>query len=154
MKTRVRTALSVFLATGAGSGFLPWAPGTWGTAAAVPLYLLLAPLSPGVYALLLVLLCGLATAVSGAAERHFGCTDPPQVVIDEILGFLITMFMVPPDWRSLIAGFVLFRALDIFKPFPASYINRSVAGGRGIVLDDVVAGVYACGVLHAAARVL
>lgn len=154
MNFRLRTALSVFLATGAGSGFLPRAPGTWGTVAAVPLYLLLAPLSPGAYALLLVVLCAVATIVSAAAEQHFGCTDPPQVVIDEILGFLITMFLIAPDWRLLIAGFLFFRAFDIFKPFPAGWINRRVAGGWGIVLDDVVAGVYANCVLHAAVWVL
>jgi phosphatidylglycerophosphatase A len=89
-----------------------------------------------------VVLTLLACYVSHEAERMFGEKDPPRVVIDEVVGFQWTMFLVGPTFFHVFAGFVLFRFLDILKVFPAGYFQRRLSGGIGIVMDDVVAGMY------------
>ncbi len=139
----------LFFSTGFYSGYAPFAPGTFGTAVAVPLYALIVRLHP---ALSLAITCAVIAAafpLSELTERYLGRKDPPQVVIDEIAGYLVTMLSFPPDWRYLAAGFVVFRIMDIVKPYPADRINRSVRGGPGIVLDDIVAGIYANLILQA-----
>ena len=133
----------LFLATGCGAGYAPLAPGTAGSAVGVLLFYILSPLPLAWYLAITVFVTLGAIWFSGKAEKILGTNDPPQVVIDEIAGQLITLALLPPDWHYMLAGFLLFRLLDIIKPWPAHKINRDMHGGAGIVLDDVVAGVYA-----------
>ena len=140
-----------FLALGFGSGLLKPAPGTWGTLAAVPLYLIFVHLNPigalGELAMA-ILLFGVGVYLCGKAASDVGVHDHPAIVWDEIAGFFITMIAVPPGWFYLLLGFVLFRLFDILKPWPIKAIDRSVHGGLGIMLDDVLAGIMACLTIH------
>lgn len=131
-----------FLASGFGSGLAPIAPGTFGTLAGVPICLLCLPL-PWFFRLLVVLaLMALAVYVSGRAEEIYSKKDDQRIVIDEIIGFQVTMLPVTITILHLCAGFVLFRVFDILKPFPLNNLQR-LPGGWGVVLDDVGAGIYA-----------
>ncbi len=131
-----------FLATGCYLGYLPYAPGTFGTLAGVALFMAFAALSPLYYAVSTVLLFLLASAVSGKAEKIFNKKDAAVIVIDEVTGFIVTMAMIKPSALSIISGFILFRFFDIVKVWPASYFNNK-NGGLAVVLDDVAAGIYA-----------
>jgi len=143
------------LASGFFSGHIPFAPGTMGTIAAIPLYLLLVGSLQGWwYAGAVVALTVVAVWISGLAEKIYGRKDPPQVVIDEIAGFMLTMTAVPPRAMYIVMGFILFRVFDILKPQPAAWINDRMRGGSGIVLDDIVAGLYANIILQFLYRVL
>jgi phosphatidylglycerophosphatase A len=133
---------------------VPWAPGTFGTLAAVPLYLALAPLPLSAYLLTVATLTVLGFWVCEVAARDLGVHDHPAIVWDEVVGYLITMAAAPAGWIWVIAGFILFRAFDILKPWPCRRIDRSVGGGVGIVLDDVMAGIYAWAVLQLLVLVL
>ncbi|WP_077286367.1 phosphatidylglycerophosphatase A [Cognaticolwellia aestuarii] len=132
-----------FLALGFGSGLAPKAPGTFGTLAAVPLFLLAAPLSSPLYLLLLLLMSVAGIYICGKAAEDAGVPDHGAIVWDEFVGFLITMFLIPITWQSLLVGFLLFRLFDIFKPWPISYLDKNCHGGLGIMLDDIVAGIAA-----------
>jgi len=131
------------LACGFGSGLMPQAPGTYGTALAIPLYLLLVPLPLTGYLAVLALLTLLGIWACDRAARDFGVHDHQSIVWDEVLGYLVTMALAPPGWLAIVAGFVLFRFFDIIKPWPIRQVDRRVEGGFGIVLDDLLAGVYA-----------
>ena len=145
---RFNDQVVLFLAQGAYAGRFPVAPGTAGTVVAVPLYLLLSVLPSVWYILACILTTGIAIWVSGEAENLLGKTDHPSIVIDEIAGFLVAMAFVPSAWMFLAAGFLLFRAFDIAKPFPLKRL-QDLHGGTGIVLDDIGAGVYSNLVLQA-----
>lgn len=132
-----------FLAFGFGSGTLPIAPGTWGTIAAIPIYLLLRDLSLFYYVLVLLVVIGAGIWLSDVTERDIGIPDYSGIVWDEIAGFLITMFAAPRQWIWIVVGFVLFRLFDIWKPWPIQKIDSYVKGGLGVMLDDVFAGIYA-----------
>lgn len=131
-----------FTATGFGSGLVPFAPGTAGTLVGIPLYLLLSQLTWTLYFIFVVVITGLACYVSREAERIFSEKDSPRIVIDEIVGFQWTMFLVGPTVLHVVIGFTLFRFFDIMKVFPTGYFQRRLPGGYGIVMDDVVAGMY------------
>ncbi len=134
--------LITFLATGFGSGLSPVAPGTAGTLAGVLICLLCLPM-PWILRLLFVLvLLALSIYVSGQAEKFYEKKDDPRIVIDEIIGFQITMLPVGINILSICAGFVLFRIFDIVKPFPIKNLQRLPAGW-GVVMDDIAAGIYA-----------
>jgi len=134
--------LITFLATGFGSGLAPFAPGTAGTLVGILICLPLIPL-PWILRLLLVLaLLALSFYVSDQAEKIYKRKDDQRIVIDEIIGFQITMLPVPINVLSICAGFVLFRIFDIWKPFPVRNM-QGFPGGWGIVADDVAAGIYA-----------
>ena len=137
-----------FLALGFGSGLLPKAPGTFGTLAAIPLYLLLAPSSMIVYLIAVIVMSIVGIYICGKAAKDAGVHDHGAIVWDEIVGFLITMFMIPLSWKSVIVGFILFRIFDIFKPWPISFIDKNVHGGLGIMLDDIIAGLAALACMH------
>jgi phosphatidylglycerophosphatase A len=130
------------VATGFGSGLVPFAPGTAGTLVGILIYLALSRLSWTFYLVVVVTITLLACYVSREAERMFEEKDPPRVVIDEIIGFQWSMFLISPTVLHVFAGFILFRFFDILKVFPAGYFQRSLPGGWGIVMDDVVAGMY------------
>ena len=132
-----------FLALGFGSGLAPKAPGTFGTLAAVPLFLLMAPLSTNIYLLLLVIMSLAGIYICGKAAEDAGVPDHGAIVWDEIVGLLITMCLMPVTWQTLLVGFVLFRFFDILKPWPISFIDKNCHGGFGIMLDDIVAGIAA-----------
>lgn len=131
------------VALGFGSGLSPVAPGTVGTLAAVPLFLLLAPLPPWAYAATVVLLFLGGVPVCTHAAARLGQTDPKAVVWDEVVGFLIAMAGAPVSVPSVIAGFLLFRLFDILKPGPVRWLERRLAGGLGIMADDAAAGLLA-----------
>lgn len=137
-----------------GTGFSPFASGTAGTLAAIPFYLVLARLSLPLYLVTLVAFFFFSCWVAGHAEEIFGQKDSGIIVIDEVIGYFITMTAVPVSWQSVAAGFLLFRFFDIAKIPPARFFDRKVKNGYGVVLDDVVAGIYACITLHFLLRFL
>lgn len=130
-------------ATGLGLGYLPKAPGTFGSLLGVLLFFLTAGLPPVSYAIFLAAFIAFAVWTSGIAAKIFSESDPQRVVIDEVAGVLVAAAFHPWSWKTTIAAFVLFRIFDIWKPFPIRAIDKKVHGGLGIVLDDVLAGVYA-----------
>lgn len=132
-----------FLAFGLGSGAAPVAPGTFGTLAAVVLYLLLPDMSNTVY--LAFLLAGFVAGVwiCGKTSRDLGVHDHGGIVWDEFIGFWLTMFMAPPGLLWPVLGFLLFRVFDIIKPWPIGWVDKHVHGGFGIMIDDVLAGLMA-----------
>lgn len=132
-----------FLAFGLGSGAVPKAPGTFGTLAAVPLYLLLSLLPLNVYLLVLIAAFGLGIWICEKTSHDLGVHDHGGIVWDEFVGFWLTMVAVPNGWPYVVAGFLLFRFFDILKPFPINYFDRHIKGGLGIMLDDAVAGSFA-----------
>ena len=132
-----------FLALGFGSGLAPKAPGTFGTLAAIPLFFLLAMLSPLLYLIAVIMMSVVGIYICGKAADDVGVHDHPAIVWDEFVGFFITMFMIPVSWQSVLVGFLLFRLFDIVKPWPISYIDKKVSGGLGIMLDDILAGAFA-----------
>lgn len=132
-----------FLAFGLGSGAAPKAPGTFGTLAAVPLYLLLEPLSATIYALVLLVTFLIGIYLCGKTSADMGVHDHGGIVWDEFVGYWITMFLAPAGWLWIVLGFILFRFFDIVKPWPIGWADKHVSGGLGIMLDDVLAGVMA-----------
>lgn len=140
------------LATWFGSGYSPIAPGTAGTVAAIPLYLLLSTLSVVPYICLTVLFIIASCMIASRAVRITGIHDPGIVVIDEVAGYLVTMTGGEPTLLKVAIGFLLFRVMDVLKPFPANLIDSRLSGGVGVVMDDVAAGVYAALLLHLLAR--
>jgi phosphatidylglycerophosphatase A len=123
-------------------GYLSGAPGTWGTIAALPLWWVLSHLGPLGYALALVAFLALAVKVAGPAQVLLGKHDHPAIVIDEVVGLLLSLAGAPLNWFWVLVGFVAFRAFDILKPWPINRLNRGISG-LAIVLDDVAAGVMA-----------
>src|SRR5436190_290245 len=137
-KSRI-PALAV--ATALGVGYIPVAPGTFGSALGLLLWAVLPPTTL-VHAAVIVVLFVAGSWSGSVAERHFGRTDPGQVVVDEVMGMLITLFAIPVGWSGAIVGFFLFRAADIVKPFPANRLER-LHGGVGVMADDGMAAIYA-----------
>ncbi len=141
-----------FLALGFGSGLIKPAPGTWGTLSAIPLYLLLASVistSGAIYFAVLLLAFCLGVYVCGKTASDVGVHDHGAIVWDEIVGFLITMVWFEPTLINIIIGFALFRLFDIVKPWPIKLLDKHVHGGFGIMIDDVLAGVFAWVLLYA-----
>ncbi|MFA5181481.1 MAG: phosphatidylglycerophosphatase A [Syntrophales bacterium] len=136
------------MATGFGSGYFPYASGTAGTVAAIPLYLVLSPLPWPLYLVTVAAFTFLAFYSSQEAEKIFQEKDSSRIVIDEWAGFLWAMFIVSPTVPHLLAGFALFRFFDIVKVFPANIFQNQLPGGYGVVMDDVAAGIYANVILH------
>jgi phosphatidylglycerophosphatase A len=132
----------LLLAAGFGAGYVPMAPGTAGTVVAIPIFLLLSSIPSPLYELTILTSFFFASWISGEAERSWERKDHPRIVIDEIVGYLITMLWLPKTILFIILGFILFRFFDIVKPPPIRLLEK-VKGGYGVVLDDVVAGVYA-----------
>lgn len=143
-----------WLAYGFGVGLSPWAPGTVGTLVVIPFYLLLQPLPLGWYAGVLLLMFLSGVWACGKTARELRAQDPVPVVWDEMLGFLLAMTSAPPGWPWLLAGFVLFRCFDIFKPWPISMLDKRVPGGLGIILDDLAAGAMTWVLLQSAVHIL
>ena len=137
------TRLAVFVATAGYCGYFPVAPGTAGSAAGLLVYLLVQWAGlPIVEVAAIALIFAAGSWAATHAERFFGGIDPGPVVIDEVLGMLITLAFIPAGWSAMLAGFLLFRVLDVIKPFPADRLEK-FHGGFGIMADDAMAGVYA-----------
>lgn len=137
--------LVVFLASAGYVGYIPVASGTFGTVVAVPIFLGLHALlgaNPALYLLTVAAAVAAACWIAGQAEGVFGEHDSSKIVIDEVVGYLAATLFVVPTVSNIIASFVIFRILDVIKPFPAGYIDKHVDGGAGVVLDDVVSGLY------------
>jgi len=139
----VKERLITTFASGLGLGFLPLIPGTFGTLAGIPICLFLNLGGWAVYAAGTVLLTIGGVWLAGRADRIFGAHDCRCIVVDEICGFLVAMAFVIPGPLTIGIGFLAFRFFDILKPFPAGYIDKNLAGGLGVMLDDIAAGVYA-----------
>jgi Phosphatidylglycerophosphatase A and related proteins len=137
----------LFLAFGFGSGLSRLMPGTMGTLAAIPVYLLFIQTNFWLYSVLTLLVMVAGVWICDAAAKKLGVHDFGGIVWDEIAGFLITMWWVPFSWYAVFLGFVFFRVFDILKPWPINWIDRKVDGGLGIMLDDVIAGIMAAGVV-------
>ncbi|MBT1443390.1 phosphatidylglycerophosphatase A [Shewanella sp. JM162201] len=137
-----------FLALGFGSGLAKKAPGTFGTLAAVPLYLLLSPLPLFWYLMVTAVAVVAGVYICDRAAKDMGVHDHGAIVWDEVAGLLITMIAAPAGIVWLVAGFVLFRIFDILKPWPIRVLDAKVHGGFGIMIDDVLAGVFALGCLQ------
>ena len=132
----------MLIATGFYSGYLPKAPGTWGSLVGVLLVFLLHALSLQIYLSVIAWLFIVGSFVAGEAEKILDNRDPGVVVIDEIVGMLITMIAVPVTPLTMALGFILFRVFDIAKQFPVNFFDQNFHVGLGIMLDDVVAGIY------------
>lgn len=132
-----------FLAFGCGSGTVEKAPGTFGTLAAIPLYLLIQDLSVGSYFLVLIVAALAGIFICGKTSHDLGVHDHSGIVWDEFVGYWITMWMAPQGWTYIILGFILFRIFDIWKPWPISLADKHVHGGFGIMFDDILAGIFA-----------
>ena len=137
-----------FLALGFGSGLVPKGPGTAGTVVAIPVYLLLQPLTLNLYIALVAVLFVVGIPICAHTARRMGVHDHPAIVWDEIVGYLVTMMFAPPGWLWIAVGFVLFRLFDIAKPWPIRLLDRNVGGGFGIMVDDLLAGIFAAAVLQ------
>jgi phosphatidylglycerophosphatase A len=135
-------------AFGFGSGLAPKAPGTFGTLAAVPIFWLIQDLSWPLYLSWLVITFALGVYWCERSSKALGVHDHGGIVWDEFVGYWITMFMAPKGILWMLVGFVLFRLFDIVKPWPIRWLDRHVEGGFGIMVDDVLAGVFACVVLQ------
>lgn len=136
-----------FFALGAGLGLAPKAPGTFGTLLGLPL-LLLMPTGLWVYLSVVVVLFVFGVWCCGACARDLGVHDHGGIVWDEVVGYLVTMIALPVTWQWMLAGFIVFRIYDIAKPWPISWVDKQVHGGFGIMVDDVLAGIFAAATLH------
>jgi len=153
--TDKRAGPAIWIATAAGAGYSPFAPGTAGSAVGVGIVAALGQLhldsvrSSVVLGTVAGLLFAVGVWAAGEAERFFGCVDPGPVVIDEVMGQVLTFLLLPhATWKWLLGGFLLFRAFDILKPFPARQAER-IPRGWGIMVDDAIAGLYSMAVLSA-----
>lgn len=155
---RFARSLAVILASGGGAGYLPVAPGTWGSALAVAIFVLFSPVGLWQFGLTLVALFFLGIWAADTAERVFGQKDDRRIVIDEVGGQLVTLAPLlvlesSPSLAALVTGFVLFRCFDIWKPGPVGWAERRFEGGVGVMMDDLVGGILAAAVLAAAVAV-
>lgn len=141
------------MAFGFGSGLAPKAPGTFGTLMAVPLYLLLNQLPLMAYCVVILVTFFIGIYLCGKTADDLGVHDHPGIVWDEFVGFWITMIAAPAGWLWLVMGFLLFRLFDIWKPWPIKLLDKNVESGLGIMIDDVLAGVYALIILQLLAYV-
>ena len=137
------------LAFGFGSGFAPKAPGTAGTLLAVLIHLILVNLPPWIHGTIIFAAFFIGIWICGRTAEYLGVHDHEGIVWDELVGYWLMMFLVPSNWLWVSFGFVLFRILDIFKPWPISEVDRQVGGGLGIMLDDLLAGVMGAVCIHA-----
>ena len=134
---------AVFLATVGYAGYIPFAPGTFGSLIGLPLCFLLAGIKLSAAIMAVLLFIALAIWISGAAAKTLQRRDPGCIVIDEIAGMVVTFIGLPFTLTTAVLGFILFRLLDILKPFPIRTLDQRLSGGLGIVADDVVAGIFA-----------
>lgn len=148
LSSRVWQDPAYFIAFGFGSGLMPVAPGTWGTLAAIPVYLIIASLSPALYLFVVFALFLAGVWVSNIVTNDLGVQDYSGIVWDEVVGYLLTMFCAPAGVIWMVIGFLLFRVFDILKPTPICLVDKHIKGGLGVMLDDVVAAIPALLILQ------
>lgn len=146
-RTVMRNPIHI-LAFGFGSGLAPFAPGTFGTVAAVLLYLMFQSLDVLTYCLLTAVICVVGVWICGRSSEMLGVHDHSGIVWDEFAGYFITMIAAPAGWVWIIVGFALFRLFDILKPWPIKWADQKVHGGLGIMLDDILAGFISLAILQ------
>lgn len=146
---QVFTNSNHFFAFGFGSGLARRAPGTFGTLAAIPVYWLIQDLAWPIYGTWLLVTFALGVYWCDRSSKQLGVHDHGGIVWDEFVGYWVTMFLAPKGWGWILLGFVLFRFFDIIKPWPINWLDRKVHGGLGIMIDDVLAGIYAFILLQA-----
>jgi phosphatidylglycerophosphatase A len=150
-----KPSFTLFAAHLGGLGRCPFAPGTVATiAAGLPGAYLLSLVDPSTAWLVLLFLCVASCYAAHQAEQTMGVRDPSEIVIDELMGFLVTMHGLPMSWETCLGGLALFRLFDIWKPWPIHMLQERIKGGLGIVIDDVVAGIFANFLLRAALALL
>ena len=132
-----------FLAFGFGAGLAPFAPGTAGTLVAIPFFLLLHPLDPLLYAAAVAAAFALGIPLCAHAAHSLNTPDHPAIVWDEMVGLWVALCFIPFSWPAVLLAFALFRLFDILKPWPINLLDRRLTGGLGIMLDDLVAGIFA-----------
>jgi phosphatidylglycerophosphatase A len=142
MNTTRKNDIVVFLATGCFTGFLPLMPGTWGTFAAIPIVILVHRVNLVVQGIIALVFVAFGAWISGRAEILLEDHDPRPIVIDEMAGFLISLLWLPLNPLTLLLGFGIFRLFDVVKPPPISSVEKRMRGGWGVVIDDVLAGVF------------
>ena len=145
---RLREKSVLFLATGCFIGNIPLAPGTFGTLAGIPICFLLSQIDIQIAVSCIIIFILAAIFISREAEKILDKKDPGSVVIDEIAGIMVAIAGLPFNTVIVVSGFVIFRLLDIFKPFPIKQVEMNFTGGTGIVMDDVVAGVICNAILR------
>ncbi len=133
---------------GFGSGLSPFASGTFGTLAAIPFYYYMQSLSIAYYLMMVALTFALGVYICDVTSKALGVHDHGAIVWDEFVGYFITMIAVPSGWAYIVVGFFMFRVFDVFKPWPIHILDEKVSGGFGIMIDDVLAGVYALVCIH------
>jgi phosphatidylglycerophosphatase A len=141
-------------ALGFGTGYVPRLPGTAGTLVGVLFYLFMQPLHVTVYLLVTSVLFLAGIWLCGKTSRDLGVHDHSAIVWDEMVGYLVTMIMAPAGWLWMVTGFILFRLFDIWKPWPIAWADRHAKGGLGVMLDDLIAGIYALAILQIIAYML
>lgn len=146
--------ITEFIVTGLYVGKSKWAPGTMGTLLAVPLAYFMASKGHVFYLQSTIFAIFASIALCSYYELQSNSHDSQQIVIDEVVGFLVAFFWLPNRWQFLVAAFILFRVFDILKPFPIRYIDKKVKGGLGVVLDDLAAGLAANMILQASTKIL
>ncbi len=144
----LKNQVTLFWATGGLIGYAPMAPGTFGSLAALPLCLVIACFDHLTGAVAVLALTAVSTWIAHNAQKIIGRNDPKQVVIDEICGMAVALFALPFEPFFVITGFALFRLFDILKPFPIRWIDKKISGGLGIMLDDIIAGIFANALLR------
>lgn len=142
-----------FIAFGFGTGTIPFAPGTFGTLIAIPFYLAMQSLLPLIYFLLTIAIIVASIWICNKATQDIGIHDHQGMCLDEVVGYIVTMFNAPHGWQWVSIGFVLFRLFDIWKPWPIRFVDARVGGGFGIILDDVLAGIYSCIIIQILGRI-
>lgn len=137
--------LVLIIASACYVGYIPFASGTFGSLVGIPLFFATAPLaaSPALYLLLYVVAVGVACWAAGQADHLLAEQDSSKIVVDEVVGYLAATLFLEPTWTAALIAFFIFRVFDVIKPFPASYADRELHGGVGVVLDDVISGLYA-----------
>jgi phosphatidylglycerophosphatase A len=139
---------SHFLGFGFGSGLIPLMPGTMGSLVAIPLILLMSYLPLAAYVIVTILAAIIGIFICQKVSDDLGVHDHGSIVWDEIAGMMIVFIAVPVSWHSVLIGFALFRFFDILKPWPISFLDKNVHGGWGIMVDDLLAGVFSFACLH------
>ncbi len=137
-----------WLAFGFGSGLAPVAPGTFGTLVGIPFFIVMAGLPLPLFLALTLLLFVVGVWICDRSSAALGVHDHPGIVWDEIVGYLVTMIAAPLQWQWVLIGFLLFRLFDILKPWPIRWLDRRVAGGFGIMVDDLLAGIFALAIMQ------
>ena len=138
-----------FLAYGFGAGLVPFAPGTFGSLVGVALVWFVRSLGARAYAGVVLLMVVAGIFICGQTARDLGAIDPGRIVYDEIVGFLVAMYLLPARLAWIVPGFMVYRVFDIWKPWPIHAAEQHLGLGGGIMADDIVAGLYTLAILHA-----